>query len=402
MIPGEPTPAFELGRRIEAFQARVAAAGIDGALILQKADLFYLSGTVQDGMLYVPSDGSPLLLVRKSLDRARRESALSHVLPLAGSGDLPRQLQAHDLPLPVTLGLEMDVLPVGLFQGFQRRLPDAKMVDVSGLLRTLRAVKSDYELARLREAGRLADHVLAGVADRIEPGITEVALAGRIEALARELGHPGLVRMRRWGSEIFYGHLMAGAAAAEPSFLASPTGGAGAGPAVPQSAGLRSIAPGEPILVDYVFVFDGYIADQTRVFVIGDPPGDLVDAHEAMRAVQSMLQSAARPGVVAGDLYEMAVAEAERLGRGDHFMGAGADRISFVGHGVGLELDEFPFIAKGQKTPLEAGMVIALEPKQILPGRGVVGIENTHVVGPEGLTPLTTFPEEMIRVRDGR
>jgi Xaa-Pro aminopeptidase len=271
-------------------------------------------------------------------------------------------------------------------------------VDVSTRLREGRAVKSPYEIGRLREAGRRADQVLARVAEQIEPGITELALAGRVESLARELGHPGLVRMRRWGSEIFYGHLMAGETAAEPSFLASPTGGAGTGPAVPQSASPRPIEPGEPILVDYVFVWDGYIADQTRVFVLGEPPADLQAAHEAMREVQAALQKAGRPGAVAGDLYQLAVDEAQRLGFGEFFMGSGDDRISFVGHGVGLELDEFPFIARGQTRLLEAGMAIALEPKQIIPGKGVVGIENTHVVGPEGLTPLTTFREEMIRI----
>ncbi|MFP4387370.1 MAG: M24 family metallopeptidase [Desulfococcaceae bacterium] len=391
-------PAPELGRRIGAFQDRLRADGIDGALILQKADLFYLSGTAQDGILYVPADGAPLLMIRKSLERAQGESLLPEVRPLTGTGDLLREMEARSFPFPKVLGLEMDVLPAALYLGFQRRFPGARLVGVSSRLRAVRAVKSPYELGRLREAGRRADQVLAQVAEHIRPGVTELALAGRVEALARELGHPGLVRMRRWGSEIFYGHLMAGETAARPSFLASPTGGAGTGPATPQSAGLRPIGPGEPILVDYVFVWEGYIADQTRVFVLGEPPDDLLRAHDAMREVQSALQGAARPGAVAGDLYEMAVAEAERLGFGEYFMGSGDDRISFVGHGVGLELDEFPFIARGQTQALEAGMVIALEPKQILPGRGVVGIENTHVVGPEGLTPLTAFREEMIRI----
>lgn len=391
-------PGPELTRRIGEFQDRLRADGVDGALILQKADLFYLSGTAQDGMLYVPAEGPPLLMIRKSLERAKRESRLPDIRPLTGTDDLLREMRERGLRPPAALGLEMDVLPAALYLGFRRRFPDARLVDVSSRLRAVRAVKSPYELGRLREAGRRADQVLAGVAEQISPGITELALAGRVEALARELGHPGLVRMRRWGGEIFYGHLMAGETAARPSFLASPTGGAGTGPAVPQSAGFRPIGPGEPILVDYVFVQDGYIADQTRIFVLGEPPDDLLRAHDAMREVQSTLRGAARPGAVAGDLYEMAVAEAERLGYGEYFMGAGADRISFVGHGVGLELDEFPFIARGQTSVLEAGMVIALEPKQILPGRGVVGIENTHVVGPEGLTPLTTFPEEMIRI----
>ena len=79
-------------------------------------------------------------------------------------------------------------------------------------------------------------------------------------------------------------------------------------------------------------------------------------------------------------------------------MGVGPGRIRFVGHGVGLELDEYPFLAKGQEMPLAEGMIIALEPKLILPGVGVVGIENTHVVGPNGLESLTRADEEIVVV----
>jgi len=67
----------------------------------------------------------------------------------------------------------------------------------------------------------------------------------------------------------------------------------------------------------------------------------------------------------------------------------------FFGHGVGIELDEYPFLAKGQKIPLQANMVIALEPKLVFPGKGVVGIENTHVVRPDGLQPLTSYSDEI-------
>ncbi|MBW2513781.1 MAG: M24 family metallopeptidase, partial [Deltaproteobacteria bacterium] len=60
-----------------------------------------------------------------------------------------------------------------------------------------------------------------------------------------------------------------------------------------------------------------------------------------------------------------------------------------------LELDEYPFLAKGQEIRLKENMVIALEPKLIFPGKGVVGVENTHVVTSEGLQPLTRYPDEI-------
>jgi Xaa-Pro aminopeptidase len=124
-----------------------------------------------------------------------------------------------------------------------------------------------------------------------------------------------------------------------------------------------------------------------------------VDAHEAMRHIQSEIKSAVRPGVTAGVLYDLGVNLAQEAGYGDYFMGAESNRITFIGHGVGLELDEFPFLAKGQEMPLEENMVIAVEPKLIFPGKGVVGIENTHVVTKEGLKQLGKYPDEITIVK---
>ena len=112
-----------------------------------------------------------------------------------------------------------------------------------------------------------------------------------------------------------------------------------------------------------------------------------------MLSLQAAVKQMARPGMAAGEIYERSVQLAAEAGYGDHFMGYGDQRIRFVGHGVGLELDEYPVLAKGQKMPLQAGMTIALEPKLIFQGKGVVGIENTHVVTDEGLRQLGQYPD---------
>jgi Xaa-Pro aminopeptidase len=77
-------------------------------------------------------------------------------------------------------------------------------------------------------------------------------------------------------------------------------------------------------------------------------------------------------------------------------MGAPGEQARFVGHGVGLELDEMPVLAQGFKIPLQLHQTIAIEPKFVLPGAGVVGIENTFAVGPEGGVRLTTLADAVI------
>jgi Xaa-Pro dipeptidase len=202
--------------------------------------------------------------------------------------------------------------------------------------------------------------------------------------------------MRMWGSEMFYGHLLAGPSGAVPSFLSSPTGGTGANPAVAQGPGFRPIQRHEPVLVDYVFALNGYYSDHARIFSIGELPNELMAAHTAMLDVQALIKRAAKPGVKSGDIYDLALERTTALGYDKNFMGVGKKRIRFVGHGIGVELDEYPFLAAGQNLELQENMTLALEPKLIFPEKGVVGIENTHVVTRDGLEQLGQFQDEIV------
>lgn len=388
-------PSAEIESRIARFQMLLQQQSLDGALILQNCDLYYLSGTVQQGHLYIPAEGKPVLMVRKSFERARAESPLHTIVPLFSPKKIPEILKSQGLTAPLRLAMELDVLPVNLFRTYEYIFQGPDIVDISPALRMLRAVKSSYEIEIIAQAASLSDQVAAFTGKTIRTGMTELELAGLVEGHARKLGHQGIIRMRLWGGELFYGHLLAGESAAVPSYLASPTGGSAANPAVAQGAGFARIMPHQPILLDYVFALNGYISDHTRIFAVGSISDELMAAHAAMLDIQARIRKEARPGVSAGYLYDLAVHLATQAGYGDNFMGAESQRIRFIGHGVGLELDEFPFLAKGQEMVLQENMVVALEPKLIFPGQGVVGIENTHVVTREGLKQLGQYPDDI-------
>jgi Xaa-Pro aminopeptidase len=323
---------------------------------------------------------------------------LEAIVPLESPKNLMALIRENEMAQPSILGMELDVVPTNNYLYYRKLFPEIEIKDVSYPIRLVRSVKSAYELELIGQAARFSDQVAQSLPDIVTEGMTEIELAGKMEALARKLGHQGIVRMRLFGSEIFYGHLMSGAEAAVPSYLASPTGGAAVNAAVAQGPSWKRIKRNEPILLDYVFAWKGYISDHTRIFAIGKLPNELVDAHACMLELQERIKEMATPGTVSGDLYQAAVDMAEKQGVARNFMGAGKDRIRFVGHGVGLELDEFPFIAAGQKLKLEKGMVIALEPKLIFPGKGVVGVENTHVVAENGLKQLTRAPQEIVTI----
>ena len=65
-------------------------------------------------------------------------------------------------------------------------------------------------------------------------------------------------------------------------------------------------------------------------------------------------------------------------------MGYGNRQVKFLGHSIGLTIDETPVIAQGFDEPIEERMVFAVEPKKGIKGIGMVGIENTFIVTPEG------------------
>ena len=393
------TPAAELDRRTAELQEHLRKEGMDGALILQKSDLFYFSGTIQQAHLYIPAEGEPLLMAFKDFHRARRESALARVVPLTSPKKLPDLLRENGLAVPSVMGMELDVLPVNLHAFYQKIFEGTGIRDVSHPIRLVRSVKSDYEIGIIRKAAAFSDKVCEYAREVLREGMTELEAAGMIEGYARKLGHQGTVRMRLWGNELFYGHLMCGPTAAVPSYLASPTGGEGPNPAIAQGAGFSEIRRGEPILLDYVFAWNGYISDLTRLFALGDLPDELLKAQEAAIDIHETIRRAALPGAPAGEVYAAAVERADALGYADNFMGVGESRIRFVGHGVGLELDEYPFLAKGQGLPLREGMVVAIEPKLIFPGKGVVGVENTCLLTADGLVPLGKYPEAITVIR---
>jgi Xaa-Pro aminopeptidase len=388
-------PKTELDHRFEHLKKELAKNDIDAALILQRTDLYYFSGTVQQAYLFLPVDGQPLLMVNKSTARAMAESALERIVHLDSPKNIPDLLKDNGCSLPRVLGMELDVLPANLLFACQRLFPGTRIVDISLVIRLIRAVKSSWELARMRRAAQLSDRVAGCVPELLREGMSELELAGKIEAEARRLGHQGVVRMRLWGSEMFYGHLLSGPSGAVPSYLSSPTGGSGASPAVAQGPGFRTIQRHEPVLVDYMFAHNGYLSDHARIFSLGALPDDLVAAHGAMLEVQQLIKELAQPGVRSGELYNQALEKAGSFGYEDYFMGVGPERIRFVGHGIGLEVDEFPFLAAGQELELQPGMTVAVEPKLIFPDKGVVGIENTHVVTKHGLEQLGKFPEEI-------
>jgi Xaa-Pro aminopeptidase len=391
--PHGVVPPSEIESRLAAFQASLRASGLAGAVIVQSVDLYYLTGTTQSAHLVVPAGGEPVLLVRQTLERAIAESPLAQIRPLRSLRELPDALAAAGIG-GGRVGFELDVLPAARYLDYARRLPGYELADCSRELRQLRTVKSHWELERIREAGAM----LAGIADHmaavLREGMTELELAGHVEAWLRCQGHQGILRMRAFNGDVHYGTIAAGRTAAEPGGTDTPLVGLGPNPYVGKGPSLRPIARGEPVIVDLVGSSQGYMCDQTRTFSIGPVRAPFAEVHGAAREIMHQVAGSAAPGVPASSLYDLAL----ELASGREAPFASAERVSFVAHGFGLEIDEPPFLARGYDEPLEEGMVFALEPKFFLPGHGAAGIENSYAVTSAGVERLTSAPEELVEI----
>ncbi|MEI6757903.1 MAG: aminopeptidase P family protein [Chlorobium sp.] len=381
----------ESQQRVLRLQEMLREKGVHAALLIMPIDVFYFTGTRQNAILLIPADGDPVMLVRKSLSRARAESPIADIRPFCSSKEFA-SVFSHDL---VSIGLTYDAVPVQQQSFYTRALPGRSFVDISMMVRELRSVKSPFEVELVRQSAAGLASVLADVPNFLKAGMREIDLAAEMEYRLRKAGHEGYVRMRAFNQEIFYG-LAVSSGGVNGGFFDGPVTGKGLSSAAPHGASTDVIRVNEPVLLDYVGVFNGYMADMSRIFVIGKLDPELQQAFDLALDIQEMVRQAMKPGVICEELFLDAASMAEKGGFGSCFMGMPGEQAKFVGHGVGLELDELPVLAKGFAVPLQAGQVIAVEPKFVIAGKGVIGIENTFVVTEEGGLRMSDLPDAIV------
>ena len=393
-------PSTEIDWRCSSIQRRLQASDIDGLLIIQRVDLFYFSGTAQNGFLYLPADGQPLLCVKRHLPRAREESSLRDIVPIHSVTELPARILDTYGRLPATLALELDVLPVREFSFLHRLFNGCRMVDGSPLVLDVRKVKSAWEIRQMEHTAEMSARTFAYMQTVLRPGLSEMEFAGLFETQARRWGHGGKLRTRGYQSEAYPWHVLSGENGGKIGMLDSPFSGEGTSPAFPCGAGYRRIRAHEPVLVDFGSVLNGYHMDETRMFVIGRLSDKALKACDASVAIHDRVLEAVKPGMTTGELFEHAMAAAAAADCSENFLGPPDQKVAFVGHGIGLELIEPPFIAKGKGDVLTPGMTFALEPKLCFPGEFAAGIESVFLVTQSGSRLVSRVPARVITCKE--
>ena len=229
---GSFTPKEELENRINQLRQNMEKQGIAFSVILQNVDLFYFAGTVQKGVLVVSVDHGPLLFIERNVDRAAIETGLE-IIPIKRDKDVGDILIAKGM-LKGKCAMELDVVPVSVFERWKSILGFNDFTDVWPAIRDLRIVKSPFEIEQVKRSGSVCDHVFEKARDVVREGISEVDIAAFLEAEGRKVGHQGFLRMRGLNQEMMNLYITHGRSGTIPSSGDVPIAGAGVTHAIAQ------------------------------------------------------------------------------------------------------------------------------------------------------------------------
>jgi Xaa-Pro aminopeptidase len=378
--------AFPYSSRLTSVRATAAELGLDAVVITHPPNIRYLCGfTGSTGALVVDRDRCNLVVDFRYITSARvlqgthGELARIAVVLAERNADetIVELLLSHGVH---RIGIEATWMPVARFNWLSTALasraptplnanvPSPVLVATERMVEGVRIIKDEREIATLRRAASLLSRVAReAVPAFVRPGRTEMDVAASIEAALRDAG---------FQRPAFETIVASGPQSALPHARPIP----------------RVLQPGDPVLLDFGGVYDGYCVDLTRTVQLAPPTDEFRRIFAAVVAARDAAIAAVRPGVLTTDIDYAARHVLERHGLHEAF-GHG------TGHGLGLEVHEEPRISKADPArpaiELERGMVFTIEPGVYVPGFGGVRLEDDVLVVEGGCEVLTQVPNEI-------
>jgi Xaa-Pro aminopeptidase len=355
----------EFARRTARAQERMASNGLAALLLTTEPEVRYFTGYLtrfwesptRPWFVLLPATGKPVAVIpsigadlmgQTWIDDIRTWSApdladdgvsllaetLREILPDSGVIGVPDGHETH-LRMPLADYARLS----GLIGG-------RRMVSDGGLIRALRMIKSDAEIAKIRRACEIGGRAFARVPEIAREGAALDEVFRRFQMLCLDEGADWV------------------------PYLAGGAGQGGYGDVI-SPARETPLAAGDVLMLDTGLVWDGYFCDFDRNWSVGPPAPPVAAAHAALIEATEAGFEAARPGRTAADLWAAMNGVLSAAGGGTD-----AGRL---GHGLGMSLTEWPSIIPADHTVLEPGMVLTLEPGIAVGGRILVGEEDIMI-----------------------
>jgi Xaa-Pro aminopeptidase len=360
---------MDVASRLPKLRARLDEARCEALLVTNLVNIRYLTGfTGSAALLLVLADELVFTTDGRYKFQSAEQLAAAGVtasIEIGGPAEQQKAIGAAATAV-ARLGLEATNVTWARQRAFDADwFPSAELVPTDGLVEGLRRVKDNGEVARIREACRIADDALATTKHLLADGLTEVEFGQALDFEIRRLGAPG---------NSFETIVAAGPNGAKPHARPSE----------------RRIEPGELVVLDFGAVVDGYCSDMTRTVCVGEPRSSTLKlmvevVAESQRAGVAAVRAGADCATVDLACRDV-IAEA---GWADAFLHS-------TGHGVGLDIHEAPGVGTTSTDTLATGYVVTVEPGVYLPEHGGVRIEDTVVVTDGGCQPLTLSTKDLV------
>ncbi|MCL4446936.1 MAG: Xaa-Pro peptidase family protein [Thermoplasmatales archaeon] len=314
-------------------------------------------------------EGSYVFLTRKNLkvitsqleeETARSEDLDVEVFPTGKRRDEILKEVTKDVTF---VGINYSGLSHTDYLSLKDKLPNKEFVDVGESISSLRQVKSDREISKLKEAARIVSRVGEEIPGMLKEGMTENELAAKVnyEMMKNGASSPSFDTIAAFGPD-----------AAEPHF----------------SGGVRKLTKGEVVLVDFGAKFQRYCSDMTRSYFFGKPDREM----EEMYDIVFKAQDAGFKAIRSGENGKIVDGASRKVIDSSKFKGK---FIHSLGHGVGLNVHDHPALGSQMDFFLKENMVITVEPGVYIPKKGGVRIEDDVVVTKNGCQIITTAPREL-------
>ncbi len=263
-----------------------------------------------------------------------------------------------------TLGIEENVLTVADLKQLQEALPQAELLDASGLIEQIRIIKDEAELESMGKAIALADRCFSHMLTVLHAGMTEKEGALEIEMFLKKNGAERLS---------FPTICVSGARTSLPHGEPSD----------------KIIEKGDFVTMDFGCVVDGYCSDMTRTVGIGHVSGEQKEIYKLVLKAQENCLRNLKAGVSwkEGDRFARDIIEEAGYGQ---FFGHG------TGHGVGLEIHEAPTMSPRGNGIFRENMTVTVEPGIYLPKKFGVRIEDLSIITSFGIINKVKSNKELI------
>lgn len=323
--------------------------GVDGCLIEEPADLFYLTGlSLSLGRLWVSPKEARLFVDGRYLAKAKQQAPC----PVFLNNETNFKEALKNVK---RASFDSAFVTYNSYMTLKNGFPHVEWIPVSSPAKNLRLIKDAGEIDSLRKAAHLTWKGYQHILRHLKEGVSESETALEFEFFCRKNGASGLSfePIIAFGENSAYPHYRAGAAKLQKNQI---------------------------VLIDIGAIVDRYHGDMTRVFFFGEPDPRLAHFHQLVRTAQKKAVDHVRPGIHIGELDQIVRKEFRKENLEELY-------THTLGHGIGLETHEYPRIkAEGDDKDLilKPGMVFTIEPGLYQPGLGGVRYEDTVLVTDSG------------------